>query len=127
MGKVTQILYSMVQIYGMNDRIGNLSFPKDQSGGFPERPYSEQTAVAMDEEAKKLAELLLEKETVNHDDIVSCLGPRPHGGNKDCNEFINSFQHAQEEARLEEEKNTLTIDPDNENKNDKEIPPLSPA
>jgi len=147
--KVTQILYSMVQIYGMNDRIGNLSFPKDQSGGFPERPYSEQTAVAMDEEAKKLvdgaynrtldlirenkdqvkklAELLLEKETVNHDDIVSCLGPRPHGGNKDYNEFINSFQHAQEEARIEEEKSTLSVDPDNESKNDKEIPPLSPA
>lgn len=26
--KVTQIVYSMIQVYGMNDRIGNLAFPK---------------------------------------------------------------------------------------------------
>ena len=148
--KVTQILYSMVQIYGMNDRIGNLSFPKDQGGGFPERPYSEQTAVAMDEEAKKLvdgaynrtldlirdnkeqvqklAELLLEKETVNHDDIVNCLGPRPHGGNNEYNEFINSFKHAQEEAQEAEEKDTLSTETEDESEqNNKEVPPLSPA
>lgn len=26
--KVTQIVYQMIQVYGMNDRIGNLAFPK---------------------------------------------------------------------------------------------------
>lgn len=26
--KVTQVVYSMIQIYGMNERIGNLAFPK---------------------------------------------------------------------------------------------------
>lgn len=26
--QVTQIVYSMIQMYGMNDRIGNLAFPK---------------------------------------------------------------------------------------------------
>ena len=29
--KVTQIVYSMIQVYGMNDRIGNLAFPKQVS------------------------------------------------------------------------------------------------
>jgi len=79
------------------------------------------------DQVQKLAELLLEKETVNHDDIVSCLGPRPHGGNKDYNEFINSFQHAQEEARAAEEKDTLSVENVDESKDEKEIPPLSPA
>jgi len=26
--KVTQIVYAMIQVYGMNERIGNLAFPK---------------------------------------------------------------------------------------------------
>jgi hypothetical protein len=29
--KVTQIVYQMIQVYGMNDRIGNLAFPKQVS------------------------------------------------------------------------------------------------
>ena len=45
--------------------------------------------------------------------------------NKDYNEFINSFQQAQEEARATEEKDTLTVDAGD--KDDKELPPLSPA
>lgn len=78
------------------------------------RPYSEQTAQAMDEEARKLvdeaykrtlellrerktqvenlAKLLLEKETINHDDIVSSIGPRPFKSSKQYDEFINSWK-----------------------------------
>merc|ERR1719181_164134 len=47
--RVTQIIYQMIQVYGFNARIGQLAFPQDQSGGFPEqRPYSDATAQAMD-------------------------------------------------------------------------------
>jgi AFG3 family protein len=43
--RVTLILYQMVQVYGMNDKIGQVGFTRDDSGMFPaERPYSNATA-----------------------------------------------------------------------------------
>ncbi|POM72030.1 Cell division protease ftsH [Phytophthora palmivora] len=107
--RVTQIAYSMVQLYGMNDRVGQLSFPKDE-GAYPDKLYSDKTSEIMDEEVQKivhnayertkqlltdkqiqlheLAEELLQNETINHSDIVRVLGPRPFGGNKTYTEFV---------------------------------------
>ncbi|KAG7384891.1 hypothetical protein PHYPSEUDO_002112 [Phytophthora pseudosyringae] len=107
--RVTQIAYSMVQLYGMNDRVGQLSFPKEE-GGYPDKLYSDKTSEVMDEEVQKivhsayertkqllhekqsqlheLAEELLHNETINHGDIVRVLGPRPFGGNKTYTEFV---------------------------------------
>jgi AFG3 family protein len=42
--RVTQILYQMVQVYGMNDKIGQVAFPKDESMFPSEKPYSNATA-----------------------------------------------------------------------------------
>lgn len=43
--RVTQIVYQMVQVYGMNDKLGQLAFPKEDNGGFPaDKLYSEATA-----------------------------------------------------------------------------------
>jgi AFG3 family protein len=43
--RVTNIVYQMVQVYGMNSKVGQVSFPQDQSSGYPqERLYSESTA-----------------------------------------------------------------------------------
>ncbi|KAG9413129.1 hypothetical protein AC1031_016153 [Aphanomyces cochlioides] len=121
--RVTQMAYSMVQLYGMNDRIGQLSFPRDENQP-TERMYSEKTAEMMDEEVKKivdrayqrtidllkskqdllvkLSEELMENETINHGDIVRVLGPRPFGGNKTYTEFVEeSWQNAD---KYEEEK-----------------------
>lgn len=134
--RVTQIAYSMVQLYGMNDRIGQLSFPKEE-GGYPDKLYSEQTAQVMDEEASKivneayertkqllaekqtqlheLAEELLKNETINHSDIVRVLGPRPFGGNKTYTEFVEeSWQdadkyEADKVAKQEEEKHAEEV------------------
>merc|ERR1712045_456229 len=85
----------------MNEGIGNLSFPPPNEGEGMQtfKPYSETMAVKIDEEAmamvrkaydrtlqlvteKKdlihtLANELLEKETIGHDDIVKVLGARP--------------------------------------------------
>jgi len=107
--RVTQIAYSMVQLYGMNERVGQLSFPKEE-GGYPDKLYSDKTSEVMDEEVQKivhsayertkqllqdkqdqlheLAEELLANETINHSDIVRVLGPRPFGGNKTYTEFV---------------------------------------
>merc|ERR1711988_678664 len=128
--RVTQIVYQMIQVYGFNKRIGQLAFPQsDGGGGFPEqRPYSDATAQAMDEEAKILvdeaytrtlallrekkdqvtavAEMLLEKETINHDDIVAAIGKRPFLPNKEYNEFITSawrnINHDEPETQVED-------------------------
>merc|ERR1712216_777062 len=60
--RVTQMVYQMIQIYGMNDRIGQLAFPQNEGGGFPEqRPYSDATAQAMDEEAKKMVDVAYQR------------------------------------------------------------------
>ena len=118
--RVTAMVYQMIQVYGMNDRIGQLAFPQ-QEGGFPEpKKYSEVTAQAMDEEAKKMvdeayertltllkeqhkgivsvAEMLLEKETINHSDIVKALGPRPFAGDDQYNEFVSATEDTKDES-----------------------------
>jgi AFG3 family protein len=109
--RVTEIVYSTIQLYGMNSRLGQLSFPKDPNAMWEDRPYSEKTAKAMDEEARtivdaayertlnllkakktelgKVANMLLEKETITHDDVVAMIGDRPFEGDPAYKEFIS--------------------------------------
>src|SRR5260221_3826164 len=57
--KITKQAYAMVSIYGLNDRVGNLSF-YDSTGGQDytfNKPYSEKTAEIIDEEVKKMIDL----------------------------------------------------------------------
>lgn len=99
LNKVTQMAYSMVKIYGMCDRIGNVSFPPNEGQMEFDKPYSDSLAQIMDEEARKLvdeayertkqlliehsddligvAEKLLERETINQDDVIAIVGERP--------------------------------------------------
>ena len=51
--QVTRLAYSIVTLYGMNDAIGNRSYPSNNQDGSLQhsRPYSEQTAELVDEEA----------------------------------------------------------------------------
>merc|ERR1712216_1004741 len=124
--RVTQMVYQMIQIYGMNDRIGQLAFPQNEGGGFPEqRAYSDATAQAMDEEAKemvdvayertlellrskkdelvKIAELLEEKETISHDDIADLIGRRPFTTNQQYEEFVSNAWRKKAESGPEPE------------------------
>lgn len=97
--KVTKQAYAQVVAYGMNKRIGNLSFgnPADNNERF-QKPYSENTARAIDEEVQKMvhqayerttalltkhradvekiAQRLIEKEVLQRDDMIALLGPR---------------------------------------------------
>ena len=98
--RLTGMAYSMVQYYGMSEKVGNLSF-YDSTGarGYNlTKPYSEKTAELMDEEVKELIRevhdrtyslieehkegfmqmgaLLLEKEVIFAEDIERILGPK---------------------------------------------------
>lgn len=99
--KVTKQAYAMVSIYGLNEKLGNISY-YDSTGaneyGFT-KPYSEKTAEMIDEEvsrmielayvrAKKiltdnkslltlLAEKLLDKEVIFKEDLETIFGKRP--------------------------------------------------
>jgi cell division protease FtsH len=98
--KITKSAYAMVSIFGLNDKIGNISF-YDSSGGSEfnfNKPYSEKTAEIIDEEVKKLVDLaykrtkelltqhkdqldrlakrLLEKEVIFKEDLEDIFGKR---------------------------------------------------
>ena len=96
---ITKMGYAMVSVYGMNDKVGNVSFYDEQSDYSFSKPYSDETARMIDEEVRKLieqayqrtkkllsdkmAELkllageLLKKEVLYQADLVRLLGPRP--------------------------------------------------
>ena len=98
--KVTKQAYAMVGIYGLNDRIGNLSYYDSSGENQFQKPYSDETARTMDEEVSKLveaayqralhlltenrekleelAQLLLEKEVIFKEDLERILGVRPY-------------------------------------------------
>ena len=108
--RVTQIVYQMVQVYGMNDKIGQVAFPREDNGGFPDKLYSDATAQMMDNEVRaivdeaykrtlnlmelqkesvrKVAELLLEKETITHSDVIDLIGARPYSSGPEYEEFL---------------------------------------
>ena len=120
LNRVTKMAYGMVTQYGMSDRVGNLAFPPDPNQQEFKNQYSEATAQIFDEEAKEivgiayartqklleekqdlviaLAELLLEKETINQDDIISVLGARPFDSHANYNDIINASWKGQEAA-----------------------------
>ena len=98
--KVTKLAYTMVAYYGLNDKLGNISF-YDSTGQYEQslqKPYSENTAQIIDEQVRlliqdayertkkllakhrdtlqTLADLLLEKEVVHREDLERIFGPR---------------------------------------------------
>lgn len=115
--RVTQIVYQMVQVYGMNEKIGQVAFPKDSSGGFPEeRMYSNATAEMMDVEVRQIveaayertialiteknhqvkviAELLIKKETITNVDVANLIGKRPYSAGVEYDEYVNGWNQS---------------------------------
>lgn len=98
--KVTKQARAMVTVYGLNEKLGNITYYDSQNGndmGFT-KPYSERTAQTIDEEISKiieeqylrakriltenkeklvqLAELLLEKEVIFKENLEDIFGKR---------------------------------------------------
>jgi AFG3 family protein len=98
--QITRIAYAMVSVYGMNDKVGNISFYDPQAENTFTKPYSEETSRMIDEEVRKLidqayektkallidkklqveklAEALLEKEVLFQSDVEALIGKRPY-------------------------------------------------
>jgi len=98
--QITRIAYAMVSVYGMNDKVGNISFYDPQQENTFTKPYSEETSRMIDEEVRKLidqayvktkrllvekklqveklAEALLEKEVLFQSDVEALIGRRPY-------------------------------------------------
>ncbi len=99
--KVTKQARAMVTVYGLNDKLGNITYYDSQNGNDYtfSKPYSEKTAQLIDEEISaiieeqyrralelltqhkeklaKLAELLLDKEVIFKENLEEIFGKRP--------------------------------------------------
>ena len=53
--QATKMAYSMVTVFGMNDKVGNVSFYGMSQDAF-QKPYSEDTARMIDSEVRKMVE-----------------------------------------------------------------------
>ena len=96
---VTKMAYAAIAYYGMNEKVGNISFYDMANNSAFSKPYSDETARMIDEEARKfideqyvraqallkekrslldvLAHELLTKEVIFKDDLERLLGKRP--------------------------------------------------
>ncbi len=123
--QVTKMAYSMISVFGMNEKVGNVSFHGMSQEGF-QRPYSEETAKLMDEEVRKLideqyerakkllsekrtelevlATELLKKEVLLKSDVERLIGPSPFHKDKMAEPVPFTGQHVSDEKPQEDSK-----------------------
>lgn len=111
--RITKLAYSIVTVYGMNDKIGNVSFYDSKQSEYNfTKPYSEATAEMIDKEVKLLvdeayvrtknllksknkeleviAQELLEKEIIFQSDLERLIGKRPFDQETTYQKFTNN-------------------------------------
>jgi AFG3 family protein len=114
--QITRIAYSMITVYGMNDKLGNISYYDPNQEQTFTKPYSEKTAEMIDNEVRllidsaymrtkalltekkgdveKLAKALLEKEVLFQSDVEALIGKRPFEHKKLLDEDNVPVMHA---------------------------------
>jgi cell division protease FtsH len=146
--RITKMAYSIVSVYGMNDKIGNVSFYDSKDGGEYKftKPYSEATANTIDTEVRSLiesayertktllkdkqkelgilAEELLEKEILFQSDLEKLIGKRPFDNQTTYEAFTNGKQESDDtkapEAPEVEEVEEVAVAKDDSEKGDEE-------
>jgi cell division protease FtsH len=123
--KVTKQAYAMVSIYGLNERVGNVSFYDSQGRESFTKPYSDDTAKMIDEEVSKLiesqyqralsiltenedkltqlAEKLLESEVIFKEDLIAIFGERKWGVEETPLLDVNDIKDVDQEVKAIDE------------------------
>lgn len=116
--KVTKMAYAIVSIYGMNPKVGQVSFYDAQGNYQFQKPYSDNTAYLIDEEVRLLidvqyerakallasnrdhleiiAKALLDKEVLLKSDLVRLIGSRPYEKRIEEQEAVPSTESTEE-------------------------------
>jgi AFG3 family protein len=98
--QITKMAYSMVTVYGMNEKVGNVSYYDPSQENTFQKPFSEETGKMIDEEVRKLiegafvrtkalltekkneveilAKELLKREVLFQSDVEALIGKRPY-------------------------------------------------
>ena len=102
--QITKMAYSMVAVYGMNEKVGNVSYHDPSQENTFQKPFSEETGKMIDEEVRGLieqayvrtielltkrrheveilAQELLKREVLFKSDVEELIGKRPFGEKK---------------------------------------------
>ena len=113
--QITKMAYAMVTVYGMNDKVGNVSFYDPQQDNTFTKPFSEETGKMIDEEVRKLVEMafertkkllterkreveiiakeLLKREVLFQSDVEELIGKRPYEDKKAL-DFVDNPKEA---------------------------------
>lgn len=124
--RITKMAYSMVTVYGMNGKIGNMSFydSKSSDNYSFQKPYSDATAEKIDVEVKSIidscynrtkallekhrehleviANELLQKEILFQSDLERLIGKRPFEKLTTYQQFTNGKDKSEEAVKKEE-------------------------
>ncbi len=98
--QITKMAYAMVTVYGMNDKVGNVSYFDPQQENTFTKPFSEETGKMIDQEVRKLIDMayertkklltekkkeveilaqeLLKREVLFQSDVEGLIGKRPY-------------------------------------------------
>ncbi|KAJ2943349.1 hypothetical protein O0L34_g12156 [Tuta absoluta] len=123
--KITQSAYAQIVQYGMNSKVGNVSYEMPSPDEMVlDIPYSEKTAELIDSEVReliksahklttelltihrpnveKVAERLLKQEILSREDMIELLGPRPFPEKSTYEEFVEGTGSLDEDTSLPE-------------------------
>ncbi|MEQ6167637.1 MULTISPECIES: ATP-dependent zinc metalloprotease FtsH [unclassified Ekhidna] len=127
--RITKLAYSIVTVYGMNDKIGNVSFYDSKQSDYNfTKPYSDATAELIDKEVKALidkayahtkklllskkkeleilAKELLKREIIFQSDLEGLIGKRPFKTPTTYDAFTNgeADDEEKEDAKKKDDK-----------------------
>ncbi len=130
--QITKMAYSMVTTYGMNEKIGNVSFYDPSQENTFQKPFSEETGKIIDEEVRKmidaayhrtldlltlrkgevekLAKELLDKEVLHKSDVEALIGMRPYEEEKVVTFDVEETKSAETKTEATADQTTTVTD-----------------
>ncbi len=121
--QITKIAYSMITVYGMNEKVGNISYYDPNQENVFTKPFSEETGKMIDEEVRKLidkayqitkklllekkgdveklAKELLKKEVLFKSDVEALIGKRPYEEKKSLDITVDPKDEVSEDPGTE--------------------------